>query len=91
MLKFLHNAIAFQCKMFEIILNVELLEKCIKEKKQIENNDDSILWFIELELETDVSVFYLLNKIVTKNNLNIILYYYRYQLVGPFISFVLLP
>lgn len=55
MLKFLHNAIAYQCKMFEIILNVELLEKCIKEKKQIENNDESILWFIELELETDVS------------------------------------
>jgi len=41
--------------MFEIILNVELLEKCIKDKKQIENNDDSILWFIEVELETDVS------------------------------------
>lgn len=55
MLKFLHNAIAYQCKMFEIILNVELLEKCIKDKKQIENNDDSILWFIEVELETDVS------------------------------------
>lgn len=55
MLKFLHNAIAYQCKMFEIILNVELLEKCIKEKKQIEHNDDSILWFIEVELETDVS------------------------------------
>ncbi|XP_050440480.1 uncharacterized protein LOC126845696 [Adelges cooleyi] len=53
MLKFLHNAIAYQCKMFEIILNVELLEKCIKEKKRIENIDDSILWFIELELETD--------------------------------------
>lgn len=58
MLKFLHNAIAYQCKMFEIILNVELLEKCIKEKKQIENNDDSILWFIELELETDVSLLF---------------------------------
>lgn len=54
MLKFLHNAITYQCKMFEIILNVELLENCIKNKKQIENND-SILWFIELELETDVS------------------------------------
>lgn len=59
MLKFLHNAIAYQCKMFEIILNVELLEKCIKEKKQIENNDHSILWFIELELETDVSNIFL--------------------------------
>lgn len=55
MLKFLHNAIAYQCKMFEIILNVELLENCIKNKKQIDNNNDSILWFIELELETDVS------------------------------------
>lgn len=55
MLKFLHNAIAYQCKMFEIILNVELLENCIKEKKQVENNDDSILWFIEQVLETDVS------------------------------------
>jgi len=60
MLKFLHNAIAYQCKMFEIILNVELLEKCIKDKKQIENNDDSILWFIEVELETDVSQILLL-------------------------------
>jgi len=46
--------------MFEIILNVELLEKCIKDKKQIENNDDSILWFIEVELETDVSQILLL-------------------------------
>jgi len=55
MLKFLHNAITYQCKMFEIILNVELLENCIKDKKQIEYNDDSILWFIEVELETDVS------------------------------------
>lgn len=55
MLKFLHNAITYQCKMFEIILNVELLEKCIKEKKQIENNNDSILWMIEHVLETDVS------------------------------------
>ncbi|XP_050524692.1 nucleoporin Nup188 [Daktulosphaira vitifoliae] len=53
MLRFLHNAISYQCKMFEIILNVELLEQCIKNKKRIENNDDSILWFIELELETD--------------------------------------
>lgn len=53
MLKFLHNAITYQCKMFEIILNVELLENCIKDKKQIEYNDDSILWFIEVELETD--------------------------------------
>jgi len=60
MLKFLHNAIAYQCKMFEIILNVELLEKCIKDKKQIENNDYSILWFIEVELETDVSQILLL-------------------------------
>lgn len=58
MLKFLHNAIAYQCKMFEIILNVELLEKCNKEKKRIENNNDSILWFIELELETDVRKVY---------------------------------
>lgn len=56
MLKFLHNAIAYQCKMFEIILNVELLEKCMKEKKQIESIDDSILWFIEVELETDVTM-----------------------------------
>jgi len=61
MLKFLHNAITYQCKMFEIILNVELLENCIKDKKQIEYNDDSILWFIEVELETDVSrIFFLL-------------------------------
>jgi len=60
MLKFLHNAIAYQCKMFEIILNVELLEKCIKDKKRIENNDDSILWFIEVELETDVRQILLL-------------------------------
>lgn len=56
MLKFLHNAIAYQCKMFEIILNVELLEKCIIEKKQIQSIDDSILWFIEVELETDVNI-----------------------------------
>lgn len=62
MLKFLHNAITYQCKMFEIILNVELLENCIKDKKQIEYNDDSILWFIEVELETDVSqILYLIN------------------------------
>ncbi|VVC32778.1 Hypothetical protein CINCED_3A020988 [Cinara cedri] len=53
MLKFLHNAIAYQCKMFEIILNVELIENCIKENKQIESINDSILWFIEVELETD--------------------------------------
>lgn len=59
MLKFLHNAIAYQCKMFEIILNVELLEKCIIEKKQIESIDDSILWFIEVELETDVNITFL--------------------------------
>lgn len=65
MLKFLHNAIAYQCKMFEIILNVELLEKCIKEKKQIENNNDSILWFIELEIETDVSTCLILNSLTT--------------------------
>jgi len=78
MLKFLHNAIAYQCKMFEIILNVELLEKCIKDKKQIENNDDSILWFIEVELETDVRqiLFLILMLLLFFIDISFILIYY---------------